>query len=289
MAFQFQNQQLLQDILQEMRDRPSVALTSPQDLTNLTASKSPSPVYNYPTPPRAAIVTPPTTPETYAIHQIPTPTVEETIQAITQPAPTPQPLPETQPEVVTQNATPEPASITEANQGAVPAEKTAEPITSEPAPKPTPESTPEPTPEPTIADQIADAANPGEAQHSAVVAPVAQPNIDPVGETAWTTYGPTVELVIKQLMTGDYDPVMERLDDQFGQEMTRDYVARFMQGQRAKYGDFKAFTYHNYVTDTGLPSKYAAFDVGVETTSGKQLVFTITLDNQKRIAGLYVQ
>lgn len=281
-AFQFQNQQLLQDILLEMRNRPSVAVTFPAETNTPVIAVNP-PAHPASPAPRAVILN--STPQietNYSIPQIPAPVIDT-------PAPTPQVLktiattPTTAPSSPTPKAPTQPApaqpTIAEqvSTQAPAPATPPATTTPAEVAPAPTAATaTATPAPQTIVATAPAE------------ISPVIEPKANPVGEAAWEVHGQTVEKIITQLMTGDYESAMQQLDPEMRKVMTREDLARYMQGQRAKYGDLKSIIYHEYIS-TELASQYSAFDVGVETVSGRQLVFTITLDTEKMISGLYVK
>lgn len=111
-----------------------------------------------------------------------------------------------------------------------------------------------------------------------------------LSELDWPTFGPTVEQVIRQLLTGQYDAVYSRFNDDMRNALPLRTLTEVMNPLRDKHGAFESIVRHS-APIVRLPEGLHAFRVTVATskTTDEPLVFTITLDDEKRIAGLYVR
>ena len=109
-------------------------------------------------------------------------------------------------------------------------------------------------------------------------------------ESEWTEFGPTVEQIIRQLLTGQYDAVYSRFNEDMRSALPVRTIADVINPLREKHGAFDSIASHSSPFDR-LPAGSHAFRVTVamKKTPDQPLVFTITLDDQKQIAGLYVR
>jgi len=104
----------------------------------------------------------------------------------------------------------------------------------------------------------------------------------------WPTYGPTIESVIRDLLAGEYQQVYDRFTDEYKQALPVDMIAAAMDPIRKKHGAFQSIVEHAAPTRR-LPPGLHGFMVTTETQSAGPLVFTITLNEQQRVASLYVR
>jgi len=111
-----------------------------------------------------------------------------------------------------------------------------------------------------------------------------------LGELDWPTYGPTVEWTIETLMAGEYAEVRERFDDDLKTALPVAALASVMDPIRDKHGEFESIVDRASPT-VRLPAGLRAFRVTVATANETvdPLIFTITVNDQQQIAGLYVQ
>jgi hypothetical protein len=116
------------------------------------------------------------------------------------------------------------------------------------------------------------------------------PDSTALSELDWPTFGPTVEQIIRQLLTGQYDAVYSRFNDDMRDALPLRTLTEVMNPLRDKHGAFDSIVRHSAPV-VRLPEGLHAFRVTVATkkTTDEPLVFTITLDEEKRIAGLYVR
>lgn len=155
-----------------------------------------------------------------------------------------------------------------------------EPPTPAPAPAPEPAATTPPTPK-----------SPPTPTPAVTVTPPASPDLpDPPApvDPVWQRVAPTMTKIVKHLLAGEYDPVMQRFDPTMAAALTRDQLAVVMDGTRARTGVLNKITDHQRIA-SGLPADHAAYQVYARTVNGNILMFTITLDAQDRIAGLFVK
>jgi outer membrane biosynthesis protein TonB len=155
----------------------------------------------------------------------------------------------------------------------------AEPAATTP---PTPATPPSPTPTPTP-----DTVTTSPTVPDPPTAPTPAAPVDPV-DPVWQRVGPAMTTIIKHLLAGEYDPVMQRFDPTMAAALTREQLAVVMDGTRARTGVLNKITDHQRIA-SGLPADHAAYQVYAKTANGNILMFTITLDAQDRIAGLFVK
>jgi hypothetical protein len=106
--------------------------------------------------------------------------------------------------------------------------------------------------------------------------------------TEWQTFGDDVTRTIRDLLDGNYSQVVDRFDPDMAAALTEQRLAVIMEPIRRKHGAFgRVLRYEPPIVE--LPAHLHAFNVTIETRTRDQLVFTITLDNARRIAGLYVK
>ncbi len=121
--------------------------------------------------------------------------------------------------------------------------------------------------------------------------PEPEPQPEPESQPAdpvWQNVGPTMTLIIDQLLKGRYDPVVERFDATMAAALPQSQLADVMNPLRARVGSLEAVTQHNRIT-LGLPDNQFCYQVHARTTTGRMLLFTITLDQSDRITGLFVK
>ena len=200
-----------------------------------------------------------------APESLPLPDIEPLVGPVTDTEPLPAPMATTVPTPLPTPTPPPPAPApappkVEPPRVIVPAPPAPEP---EPLPAPTPVTTaPAPMPAPPA----------------------------PESTDSWQTYGPAVIEVITHLLNGQYDPVVKQFDENMAQVLTRDGLAKAIDPFRQKHGTLSRLVSHMPVSDPAVPDSLHAFTVRVETEKDAGgLTFTVTLDDQKRIAGLYVQ
>ncbi|MBI1368979.1 MAG: DUF3887 domain-containing protein [Planctomycetes bacterium] len=222
LALQWQNQQMLREVLSQLRSESrKVTLTEPT--VTLTPGKPAVKPAAMDKPDKPAMTAPPLEPVTTA------------------------------PEVAAApSSTPDRATVEPAKPDAAPTEPTAATTTS-----------------PTKPD--------------AAPAPV-----NPEDEKAWTTFGPTVEQFVQQLMNGDYDAVVKRFNAHMAANLTKSQLAAIIDPIRQQHGSFKALTRHAVESDN-LPPEMHVFNVGVELNDGHALTLTITLDDKQRVTGLLMK
>lgn len=111
-----------------------------------------------------------------------------------------------------------------------------------------------------------------------------------LGELDWPTYGPTVEWTIETLMAGEYAEVRERFNDDLKTALPVTALASVMDPIRDKHGEFESIV-DRASPSVRLPAGLHAFRVTVATANETvdPLIFTITVNDQQQIAGLYVQ
>ena len=94
--------------------------------------------------------------------------------------------------------------------------------------------------------------------------------------------------VVRSLLSGEYQAVADRLDPDMAANISKDYLATMMDPVRKQHGGLKEVISHEPVTK-GLPQRLRAFRVKVALSDGHELRFTITLDQQQRIAGMLMR
>jgi hypothetical protein len=105
----------------------------------------------------------------------------------------------------------------------------------------------------------------------------------------WQQHGPVVTQIIQDLMGGNYDAVVTRFNSEMAATgLNRAQLAGAIDPIRKEHGGYSKLLH--FRTPTGrLPSGMNAFEVGVELADRHQLLLTITLDAQQRIAGLLMK
>ncbi len=175
-------------------------------------------------------------------------------------------------------------------------------VVRQPAPPPKLPEQPEPAPVPRQVVEVADDEPPPAAPNSAVASiapddpneaaspasPIApQPRPAPSGPRAWDTFGPTVQRIIDEVFDRRFDAVSDRFDDDMRAALPGDRLAAALGPILNRAGDMQRIT-DRRDAPVRLPPRLHAYEIDVATTHGK-LTFTITLDDQQRLAGLYVK
>lgn len=120
---------------------------------------------------------------------------------------------------------------------------------------------------------------------TAPTAPAPNPvDVSAEDEQRWQVVGPIVEKVIVQLIAGEYDPVLARLDPEMRVQLTKPQLAEVMDPYRQQHGEFKRFVGH--VADRQVDPGSDVYKVDAELRDGFVLRFTVSLDRKQRISGL---
>lgn len=250
-VFEMQNQSLLRDLLTEIRGQSHTLATISQQRTAAAAvaESGPSGV-----PDAKALIES----LTAEIHKN---RAELAVRPVE--APKSAPVPAALPEQIAAS----PAPITIAAAPAAPA----------PAPSPAPlESQKKPEP-----------AKPAPASVSAGPAVPLPATIDPASQAVWDDFGGPITQIITQLLEGQYDHVIKQFDPTLAANLPREKIAQIIDPIRNDHGILKRVVEHEGMS--GLEAKLAGFSVLVEQTDGHRIQFWITLDRQKRIAGLLMK
>jgi len=118
---------------------------------------------------------------------------------------------------------------------------------------------------------------------------LAEPARDaPATPAGWERFGPTVEKIIADVFAGKYDRISARFDKDMAAALPPERLAAALDPIRARAGGIKAVV-DRRSAPVALPADLHAYNVTVQTENAGRLVFTITLDDQKRLAGLYVK
>jgi hypothetical protein len=94
--------------------------------------------------------------------------------------------------------------------------------------------------------------------------------------------------IIMNLLDGDYQPVIQRFDATMAAVLSPDQLAKVMDPIRAAAGPFDTVLAAGPVR-FGVPQNQTCYQVQVKTKRNQVLIFTITLDQARRISGLYVR
>lgn len=167
----------------------------------------------------------------------------------------------------TQQATPaQPAPAVSSSPAAPDNTNTATANKPEPAPAPATNNTkPEPAPTPDVPERLT-----------------------PAQVKEWDTFGPTITKTVTDLLAGEYDHVRATFSRDIASVLTRAQLAGVIEPIRTDHGDLKKVLYQRPV-DGGLPQNMHTWELNVELVDGHQMLFTVTVDSQKRVAGLYMR
>ncbi len=105
----------------------------------------------------------------------------------------------------------------------------------------------------------------------------------------WETYGPTVETIIGDLLSGRYAKVTARFSPEFAAAFLPQTAQEAMQRIHEKHGRLVAITSHKRHSQFSLPADQIAYRVSVQTERESGMVVTITLDSAKRITALFIK
>jgi hypothetical protein len=170
----------------------------------------------------------------------------------------------------------QPRAVSQPAPSVVAAVEPAQPVESAPAPHPVALETPAPSPAPA----------PKPVAEAKPLAPL-PPTIDPASQATWTEFGPPITSVISQLLEGQYDSVVRQFDPTLAANLPKNKVAQIIDPIRADHGVLKRVVEHEPIS--GLETGFTGFSVLVELTDGHRIQFWITLDAQKRVAGLLMK
>jgi len=111
---------------------------------------------------------------------------------------------------------------------------------------------------------------------------------DEAAAQEWQTYGPTVVDVVNELWEGQYEQVIKRCDDEMANSITKASLAQAIGPRRSSHGPIKRIASHE-VDNDGLAVNLHGFKVNVELQDGSRINFFVTLNDQKRISGLFLR
>ena len=114
------------------------------------------------------------------------------------------------------------------------------------------------------------------------------PDAEAEQDVAWQTYGELVVGTIDRLLSGDYNGVYATFDATMARSLPSDRLASSLNPVRESHGEFTEVVYHEDITNN-LDRGLHAFRVVVDTESGEQLTFTITVNEREEIAGLLMR
>jgi len=163
-------------------------------------------------------------------------------------------------------------------------------------PQPAPAQQPPANPAPAVEPPASDTTQP--LPPAPVPVPPSQPETQPSSETSegltaeqdaeWKKIGKSITGVITNLLNGDYDRVRQQFDRNMSANLSRQQLAAAIEPLRTEHGDFKKVLYHRPV-EGELPKNMHAWEVNVELGSGHQVLFTVTVDDKDRVAGLLMK
>ncbi len=114
------------------------------------------------------------------------------------------------------------------------------------------------------------------------------PQPAPTDSEQWERFGPQVTRIIRQLLDGEYDAVIERFNPEMASVLNRQRLAAAMDPLRRDHGPMRRVLQHAR-PPLELPRNLHAFVVTIETRTGEPLTFTITMNDQDQVAGLYMK
>lgn len=114
--------------------------------------------------------------------------------------------------------------------------------------------------------------------------PTGQPNPE-----LWAEYGPTISDALSELLTGKYAQVAARFEGDLARNLPAAQLAVIADDIRKKHGNFAAVKDHSFKeTVRTRQTTEHVFYVDVDTDAQQQLRFTVTIDDRKRITGLFL-
>ena len=117
--------------------------------------------------------------------------------------------------------------------------------------------------------------------------PVEQPS--PPQDPAWNTYGPTVELIVAEMLSGRYQEVTDRFAGSFAAAFPPSVAQRAMQRVHEKNGSLVSITDHRRQDRSTLSDGQVAYRVSVHTQNNPEMVVTVTLNKAHQITGLRIK
>lgn len=107
-------------------------------------------------------------------------------------------------------------------------------------------------------------------------------------DRAWQRHEEVVVACIRQLLDGDYTSVVRQFTPEMARRLPRGTLADILDPVRERKGGLEQVVRHENVT-SGLDEGMHAFRVLVETTEGEQVNFTVTVTDDEEIAGLLMR
>lgn len=104
----------------------------------------------------------------------------------------------------------------------------------------------------------------------------------------WMAYRNAIAKVIDDLLAGREQAVYQQFNSNLASYLTLDQLRKVMQPIRAKHGQAMRISEHQRLR-IGVQPEHHAYQVMVETERDRPLLFTITIDEQDKIAGLFVK
>ncbi len=104
----------------------------------------------------------------------------------------------------------------------------------------------------------------------------------------WMDYREAIAKVIDDLLAGREQAVYEQFNNNLTSVLPLEMLQKVMEPIRIEHGRAMRITQHQRLR-IGVRPEMHAYQVMVETEKGKPLLFTITIDEQDKIAGLYVK
>lgn len=131
---------------------------------------------------------------------------------------------------------------------------------------------------------VAEAADAVAAFDASASASASEPEVD----RAWVQHEELVVATVRRLLDGDYAWVTQRFTPQMTRRLRREDIARALDPVRDEHGAFEEVAQYENITH-GLDEGLHAFRVFVNTTRGGELTFTITVDDNGEIDGLFMR
>ncbi|MHB1156407.1 MAG: hypothetical protein ACYC26_06150 [Phycisphaerales bacterium] len=160
---------------------------------------------------------------------------------------------------------------------------------SETPPPPPPESPPPPPPE--VKPSEPPEVKPPESTQAPAVPAAETPKPAPADEAhqrQWAQCGEQVTGIIRDLLSGRYDAVVQQFNADMKAALPKAQLATVMDMARESHGGLDHVAKHESL-NAPLPPGMHAFVVTAATEKSNPLVFTITLDDKGKIAGLYLR
>lgn len=145
---------------------------------------------------------------------------------------------------------------------------------------------PEPSQEQATATAEPDPADDGEPEPATAEA---EPKLEPEpDDPAWLEHEELVVATIEHLLAGEYQWVVQRFSPQMTRRLGRSEIASALDPVRESHGTFAEVVSYENVT-SGLDEGLHAFRVVAATTSGAEMIFTVTINAQGEIDGLFMR